>query len=64
MGIEAYGVISSPRAYQNQSWFELREMIARTKDFLYVNVFKPLPTYLGDPIPITGDSSLSHDDIT
>jgi vancomycin permeability regulator SanA len=64
MGIEAYGVISSPRAYMNQGWFELREMVARVKDFLYINVFKPLPTYLGDPIPITGDSALSHDDVT
>lgn len=64
MGIEAYGVISSPRTYKNQGWFELREMVARVKDFLYINVFKPLPTYLGDPIPITGDSALSHDDVT
>ena len=45
----------------NANYDALRESLARVKDFFYVNVTKPNPTYLGDKILITGDSSLTHD---
>ena len=61
LGIDAYGVNSDPRRYLYATRDELRESLARVKDFFYVNVFLPKPTYLGEPIPITGDSSLTHD---
>ena len=61
LGLDACGVNSDPRQYQNAAHDALRESLARVKDFFYVNVFMPKPTYLGEPIPITGDSSLTHD---
>ena len=61
LGLDAYGVNSNPRQYAKATRDALRESLARVKDFFYVNVFLPEPTYLGEPIPITGDSSLTHD---
>lgn len=61
MGIEANGVNSDPRKYLNATYDALRESLARVKDFFIVNITKPEPTYLGDEIPITGDSSTTHD---
>lgn len=61
LGLDACGVNSDPRQYQDAVRDTLREFLARVKDFFYVNVFVPEPTYLGEPIPITGDSSLTHD---
>jgi vancomycin permeability regulator SanA len=61
LGLDACGVNSDPRRYINATRDALREGLARVKDFFYINVLKPEPTYLGEPIPITGDSSLTHD---
>ena len=60
LGIDAYGVVSEPRTYSGQSYRELREMLARNKDFFKMLV-KPEPTYLGDVIPINGSGLASHD---
>lgn len=62
LGIEAYGVNSDPRAYANAKTDALRETLARVKDFFYVNLFLPEPTYLGDAIPIWGSSELTNDE--
>jgi SanA protein len=61
MGLDAYGVASDLRNYRGIQAFETREVAARNKDFLYANILKPKPTYLGDAIPITGDGRLTHD---
>ena len=61
MGIEAYGVSSDYRTYSGQIVRDVREFLARVKDF-GTAIFKPLPTYLGDPIPITGDGDVTNDD--
>jgi len=61
MGMEAYGVSSDYRTYSGQMSRDIRELLARVKDF-GTSVFKPLPTYLGDTIPITGDGDLTNDD--
>jgi len=61
VGIDAYGVNSDPRVYMHAADNEFRESFARVKDYLYVNLFRPAPKYLGEEIPITGDSSLTHD---
>ena len=60
LGLEAYGVASDYHTYWGQSAREVREILARVKDWA-VCIFKPLPTYLGDPIPITGSGELTHD---
>jgi vancomycin permeability regulator SanA len=61
MGIEAYGVSADYRGYLNQEARDLREVLARVKDFAMC-IFKPEPTYLGETIPVWGDGELTHDD--
>jgi SanA protein len=61
IGLDAYGVCSNPRIYGNELSDNIRESFARVKDFFNVNIFLPRPTYLGDAIPIFGDSGLTHD---
>ena len=62
LGIEAYGVNTAipGNHYFGQNFRDIREVIARTKDFIYC-IFKPLPTFLGDVIPITGSGDLTND---
>ena len=60
LGIEAYGVASDPRQYVGQEIRDLREILARVKDFFTV-IFKPEPTYLGEAIPIDGNGDLTND---
>lgn len=61
LGIEAYGVASDPRIYANQNNRELREVLARVKDYFYCLV-QPKPTYLGDAIPVSGNGDITNDE--
>ena len=61
MGLEAYGVSSDYHTYGGQFIRDVRELLARVKDFV-VCIFKPEPTYLGDVIPIFSDGNLTNDD--
>ncbi len=61
LGVEAYGVASDYRTYTGQAKRELREVLARTKDFAMA-LFQPKPTCLGDVIPISGSGVLTHDE--
>ncbi len=60
LGLDACGVEAMPREYVGQPWYSFREILARDKDFFYA-VFKPLPTYLGEEIPITGSGDITND---
>lgn len=60
LGIEAYGVASNPREYRGQVVRELREVLARDKDF-FKCIIKPEPTYLGDTIPVSGNGDATND---
>ena len=60
LGINAYGVITDPKEYNNYNYRELREFIARNKDY-YKVIIKPSPKYLGKTIPISGDGDLTND---
>ncbi len=60
LGLEAKGVGSDPRTYTNQWKRELREIVARNKDFVSC-IFKPKPKYLGDTIPINGNGDVTND---
>jgi vancomycin permeability regulator SanA len=59
LGLNAYGVSADRRDYNPYILFSVREIFARCKDFVY-SIFQPLPTYLGDVIPITGDASATE----
>ena len=58
--IEAYGVGSDPRQYVGATNREIREILARNKDF-FKCIFKPKPTYLGDTIPVNGNGDVTND---
>ncbi len=60
LGIEAYGVPSDVREYRGQKYRDLREAVARVKDFFNV-IIKPEPTYLGEAIPVSGNGDLTND---
>lgn len=60
LGLEAYGVGADPRTYRGQIYRELREILARDKDFVKC-IFKPKPTYLGDTIPVNGNGDVTND---
>ncbi len=60
LGIEAYGVNSDPRQYMGSTYRELREILARNKDFVKC-IFKPEPTYLGETIPVSGNGDITND---
>lgn len=53
LGLDAYGVGADLREYRGQSFRDLREILARVKDFVWC-IFEPKPTYLGESIPING----------
>ena len=61
LGLEAYGVAADYRAYTGQTKRDLREILARVKDF-GTSLFQPEPTYLGEAIPIWGDGNLTNDE--
>ena len=61
LGLEAYGVAADYRSYSGQSSRDVREVLARTKDFVTC-LFKPEPTYLGETIPIWENGDLTNDE--
>ena len=61
LGLEAYGVASDYRAYSGQTMMDLREILARVKDF-GTSLYQPKPTFLGEAIPIWGDGNLTNDE--
>ena len=62
LGVEAYGVNADLRAYRGQTSRDVREILARCKDFGNT-IFKPEPTYLGEMIPIGGNGDLTNDNM-
>lgn len=60
LGLEAYGLTSDLREYANATYSQLRESLARVKDFFMV-IFKPLPTYLGEVLPVNGNGNVTND---
>lgn len=60
LGLEAWGVPALEVEYYGQSYRELREMLARAKDFCTAWL-QPQPKYLGEKIPISGNGDLTND---
>lgn len=60
LGLDAVGVSADLRTYMGQSMREVRELLARTKDFAYT-VTKPHPVFLGDPISLNGSGDVTND---
>ncbi len=60
LGVESWGAAPETRSYPGQKYRDLREILARDKDFLKM-IIQPEPTYLGNTIPISGSGLASHD---
>jgi len=61
LGLEAYGVPADLRTYAGQSYYDLREVLARNKDF-FLCIVQSKPTYLGEAIPVMGNGDLTNDE--
>ena len=59
LGLTVVGVGSDQRSYFGDSMREMREMLARFKDFFKVMV-KSEPVLGGEAIPISGSGLISH----
>ena len=60
LGLEAYGASADPRLYAGQMFREIREILARDKDFIKC-IIKPEPTFLGDTIEVSGNGDITND---
>ena len=60
LGVEAYGVSSDQRTYVGQTARNIREILARNKDFFTLK-FMPEPKYLGDSIAVDGNGDITND---
>ena len=60
LGIEANGVSADLRSYSGQYKRELREILARNKDFILA-IAKPVPSVLGDSISLDGSGDVTND---
>ncbi|GAA0182004.1 ElyC/SanA/YdcF family protein [Clostridium sediminicola] len=62
IGINAYGIEADKHIYVDIFKYQIRESLARCKDFLLVNYLKTKPKFLGEKIPISSsDGVLTHD---
>lgn len=60
LGLDAYGVASEGNNYSGQKYRDIREFLARNKDFVKT-IFKPKSKYLGDEIPLTSNGDITND---
>lgn len=60
LGLDACGVTADYRTYVGQKQRDVREVLARCKDFCSA-IIKPKPKYLGEAIPISGDGNVTQD---
>ena len=60
LGMEAYGVPADLRSYSGQYKREIREILARNKDFILA-ITKPVPTTMSDSISLDGSGDVTND---
>lgn len=60
LGLDAYGVASDTRRYAGQEWRDLREVLARDKDF-FIAILQPEAEVMGDAIPVNGNGNVTND---
>ena len=63
LGIDAIGVKAASNTYRGETYREIREILARDKDF-FKSIIKPKSTYLGESISISGDGDITNDENT
>lgn len=60
LGMEVCGVSSDYNRYYGQTMRDLREVLARCKDFAMC-ILQPEPTFLGETISLDGDGNVTND---
>ncbi len=60
LGLEAVGVACDTARYRGQFFRDVREVLARDKDFVKC-IFRPEPTYLGEAISLRGSGDVTND---
>lgn len=60
LDLDAHGIGADPRQYVGATYRELREVLARNKDFVKC-IFKPKSTYLGETISLSGNGDITDD---
>ena len=60
LDLESYGVSADTIRYSGQFMRDIREILARDKDFVKT-IFKPESKYLGDAIPVSSDGDITND---
>ncbi len=59
LGMEGYGIKADKNYELYAMKYRPREFLARIKDFVYVHIMRPEPTYLGEPISIQDGQEVS-----
>ncbi len=60
LGLESYGFSADTIRYSGQFMRDVREVLARNKDFVKT-IFKPESKYLGEVIPVSSDGNITND---
>lgn len=60
LGIEAYGIESNLRIYPGQVFREIREILARDKDY-FKCIIKPEASIMGEKISLDGSGDITND---
>lgn len=60
LGIDTFGIPARQIRYGGQRLRDLREVLARNKDFI-ICMLRPSPTYLGEVIPVSGNGDITND---
>lgn len=60
IGLETYGVPMADKPIYDMWKQNIRESLARVKAILDTDILKRQSTYLGDPIPVSGDGSVTE----
>ncbi len=60
IGLEAYGYAAEKKSYYGDNYRELREFLARNKDFIKC-IYKPQSTYLGKTYSLSGNGDDTND---
>ena len=60
LGLKSYGVSADTVRYSGQFIRDIREILARDKDFVKT-IFKPESKYLGEIIPVSADGNITND---
>ena len=63
LGIDAYGYPSTDNVLPNIRWQNFRELLAKVKAFIDVDITKREPKFLGEKIPITGSGKVTDDKV-